>query len=395
MNLWKDYIDSSGVRVFPDSDGDGVHDGEEDIRRSDLSILLDLNGDPVGNGVPDAFDALLLSLDRFYDMGYQRILLREPGLDIDGGSMLSSHWWTMPQWKRDGFENHIKPWLAARSDLDLGVYAGWRIGDLCSGCLNTSNPYCSGTGATTNSPQPNSNVDAEHLFANLRPWNDLGFALYWFDFSSPFNAEFMAFAAGTPDFPHLLFGGEGLPRPPGTSGSKKVDRDAIQRLPYMATVAQMNAAQNDDGSQPIEFDEMIAEVHIVVQSTDLPGPVINPSQSDRQARLSFAIDHRDRGIVIGGVTQEFDEATVRALYPTYYNGFDLGWIDANRFNYDGLFCPEDLDMDGDVDSDDTAFVLNNWGGPGKVLASGDVSGDGVVDSTDLALVQGAHGKSCP
>ncbi|MDY7110515.1 MAG: hypothetical protein SYC29_17935 [Planctomycetota bacterium] len=53
-------------------------------------------------------------------------------------------------------------------------------------------------------------------------------------------------------------------------------------------------------------------------------------------------------------------------------------------------CPEDLDNDGFVDTEDLLMLLANWAGAGQ----GDIDNNGVVNTTDLLLLLAAWGQ-CP
>jgi formylglycine-generating enzyme required for sulfatase activity len=58
-------------------------------------------------------------------------------------------------------------------------------------------------------------------------------------------------------------------------------------------------------------------------------------------------------------------------------------------------CAGDMSGDGVVNGNDLAIVLNSWGAcPGKGSCAGDISGDGVVNGNDLAIVLNSWG-SCP
>lgn len=55
----------------------------------------------------------------------------------------------------------------------------------------------------------------------------------------------------------------------------------------------------------------------------------------------------------------------------------------------------DLDHDGDVDLQDLAFLLANFGTTsGATFEQGDVEGDGDVDLQDLAFLLSIFGQSC-
>jgi len=58
-------------------------------------------------------------------------------------------------------------------------------------------------------------------------------------------------------------------------------------------------------------------------------------------------------------------------------------------------CFGDIDIDGDVDLDDLAVLLTNYGTPsGATFEDGDLDGDGDVDLADLAALLSAYGTVC-
>lgn len=58
--------------------------------------------------------------------------------------------------------------------------------------------------------------------------------------------------------------------------------------------------------------------------------------------------------------------------------------------------PGDITGDGAVDLTDLAIVLANYGVPsGAAYEDGDLDGDGDVDLADLAIVLAAYGTACP
>jgi hypothetical protein len=58
-----------------------------------------------------------------------------------------------------------------------------------------------------------------------------------------------------------------------------------------------------------------------------------------------------------------------------------------------LPCPEDVDEDGDIDIQDLAYLLGNFGMSGGGL-TGDIDADQDVDLQDLAFLLAVFGGSC-
>jgi len=394
MRLWRDYIDAGPdgepVRIFTDEDGDGVPDGREDRLNASLG--------PGANGVPDAFDELLGSLTFYADMGYERILLREPGGDIVGQPMSSAHWWTMPEWKRDGFKTHIAAWIDANPDVSVGVYAGWRLVAPCTTCTISTAPGCP-AGVTLRTPQPGSTTDARDMYANLRPWLDVGIREYWFDGASGSESELLYFADDAPaDYGALRFGGEAIPhvqstdaiRPSWTPTDQRfVNMDAVLVMAWMAQPDWHSWRVRDPFGRPRPvYAEARSEIHLLADRNDA-GPLT------RDERVAMAVDHLDRNIIPGSASRLFDEAVIRSQWPIYADSFNLDFIHANRWQVEGFFCPADLDMDGVVGSRDLALLLANWGREDAALLYGELSGDGVIDSRDLSILLAQFGALCP
>ena len=81
-------------------------------------------------------------------------------------------------------------------------------------------------------------------------------------------------------------------------------------------------------------------------------------------------------------------------------GWPYGWqyVDLDRFYMNGymditpivIHCPEDVNVDSEVDVTDLLAAVGNWGESGL----GDVDGSGVVDVSDVLAIVNAWG-SCP
>lgn len=103
----------------------------------------------------------------------------------------------------------------------------------------------------------------------------------------------------------------------------------------------------------------------------------------------------------GGIYAE-DEASAPVLAGTSFCGNHPGAIDGPWSDDGGnclsgacplcpVPCPADIDLDGDIDGADLAFLLGDWGESGS---AGDLNDDGTVNGADIALILGVWG-SCP
>ncbi len=90
---------------------------------------------------------------------------------------------------------------------------------------------------------------------------------------------------------------------------------------------------------------------------------------------------------LGGLGARYDAGSDR--FRGYAWGENIGWInldDAVHFVAVDA-CTGDLNGDGQVNSSDLALLLGNWGMPGV----GDLNGDSTVNASDLALMLGSWG----
>jgi hypothetical protein len=101
--------------------------------------------------------------------------------------------------------------------------------------------------------------------------------------------------------------------------------------------------------------------------------------------------------------QEFDISDVADGQPTVYLRWTMGTTDGSwqycGWNIDdvaiwgvepSLECPEDINGDGVVNTEDLLILLGNWGGSGD----GDIDSNGVVNTADLLALLAAWGE-CP
>lgn len=147
-------------------------------------------------------------------------------------------------------------------------------------------------------------------------------------------------------------------------------------------VDQTVESQFDASTQPLVLDQWIefrAEI-------DLDADVVNSYYNGQPLAAGVTWSSN---VSTGGLPQ------IRAL--------DCFSLDIDGFHLDDISlqpggappCPGDLDGDGDVDLQDLATLLANFGTPsGATPEQGDADGDGDVDLSDLAVLLGNYGASC-
>jgi len=100
---------------------------------------------------------------------------------------------------------------------------------------------------------------------------------------------------------------------------------------------------------------------------------------------------------------ELDISDVADQQPTVYLRWTMGTTDVGwrycGWNIDDVEiwgvepspeCPEDINGDGTVNTEDLLILLGNWGNAGD----GDIDGNGVVNTADLLALLAAWGE-CP
>ncbi len=339
------------------------------------------------DGVPDVFEWLISQLDLAYSHGYRRMVMRLPAGSVQGQDMASSQWWTMPQWKRDGFGTHIKGWLDAKrlagDPVSLGVYAGYPINDPCD---------LSMVGA--HAPDPTDADDMCILYQNIKPWMKIGAKEYWFDASSGSWAT-MSTLQHSPDYAGLIhFGGEAVPtvgEGNGCSGQLSPNPDAIVESPFVATYRFLISRFGTN--EPVnpgktELAVMLTGHHVSCGAEDGDewefddvrrifdeGWVLWMNGAFNSSQWTTFTDAN--GV---GTTYQFDYTfpySAEAVKRLHDYGVLTAMVD---FNNDGL-----IEVNGYDDTDFAAF-LDAWFdhavGPGRYL-EGDANGDGTVDGDDV------------
>lgn len=346
--------------------------------------VLDADGDPIegGNGIPDAFDYLLRALNRKYDDGIRRMVLMLPAGNIQGQTMSSSQWWTMPAWKRAGMTTYVKAWLDSKSaegnPVSFGIYAGFKIKDPCNLSMSS---------ATV--PDPYSLSSMCTFYQNVKPWIDVGAAEYWLDASSP-HPETLRLIQKSPDYRDIIrFGGEAIPHDNAGSacdGNRTPDPVAVSNSPFAATFRIVKSRfRNNPVVDPVTTDlGLFLTNHTACTSPNLWTFEEVKSYYDNGWSVYLHGDWvSDR--------RQPDPADSGTLY---FFDYDMNMpLEAIRrlYNFGHLESMLDYDCDGlnevaaPADEDFALFYsawLANTGGPGKYL-EGDANGNGTIDIYDL------------
>lgn len=170
-----------------------------------------VTGDPIAgsNGVPDAFDNVLFKLNVNYDKGFRRFFFYMPAgaspVVNQSGATVNvfefSQYWTMEQWRREGFWDYIKPWIdekaAAGDPVSMELYMSSFLHD------PASRPQSTSEFEQANMSNPN---HVKWLHQAIKPWIMLGFSKVWLDST----------ASSTPVF----------------GGSSYTERDVLTSLQY-------------------------------------------------------------------------------------------------------------------------------------------------------------------
>ncbi|MEM8782403.1 MAG: PEP-CTERM sorting domain-containing protein [Planctomycetota bacterium] len=185
---------------------------------------------------------------------------------------------------------------------------------------------------------------------------------------------------GTPSFEPYFFRGqraEQLTRVgvsfPGGGSIGELRIDTLEILPafdadpsdpafLIYNPADFNTDESVDAS---DLDEMLTALRLQGTVADDPGTSIN-----------------EEGIFEDFLLRKYDLSLTGATFDQ--GDVDLVVRDILNTDYG------DVDLDGDIDTDDLAIAQGNLDNAGG-WASGDVNGDAVVDATDIAFIQAALG----
>lgn len=379
IHTWQGFYNDNPLGLAPQ-----WYDNDVTNPNGSPTDVLDANGDPVpgGNGVPDAFDWLLRALNKKFDNGIRRIVLMLPAGNIQGQTMASAQWWTMPAWKRAGMTTYVGAWLddkaLAGTPVSFGIYSGFKIQDPCDFSMSAASV-----------PDPYSLSSMCTFYQNVKPWIDVGAKEYWLDAAAGHPATLDQIQR-SPDYRDIIrFVGEAVPHdqaPSSCDGNRTPDSTAIANSPWAANFR-------------------------IVKSRFRNNPTVDPLTTDLGMMLSghtactspyvWEFDEVEFFYSEGWSMHMNGDYVSDRLQPDpidpgslYYFDYPMNLpLEAVRrvYNFGLLESMLDYDCDGlneVASSSDEDFVkfydawLMNTGGPGGYL-EGDANGDGYIDIYDL------------
>jgi hypothetical protein len=322
------------------------------------------------NGVPDVFDTLLAMMDSYVADGFRRIIFEFPAGSAKSNTLISSaQWWTMPEWKRDAFEEHVGDWIESHPEISVGIYMDFGILDPCSLCMNsnaydeitqkTSGDYCgfqyylpcSEYTVPARMPDPEDSDDTCIFYQSVQPWIDLGVKEVWLEAGMIAPLKLWEFCY-SPNYSGVKFGGEAV-----LVDGSDLDADAMELCPQFATNAFYDAPAADPGGT---WDANPGEVGY---------GLIYPKTL---TQLSTVIGRGFNIWLFNPGTNNSDSEKVKRLYSA------------------GPIHIADFDGDGDVDASDssafdTAFLSGHPSGRSYNYYHGDIDQDGDVDTNDYFM----------
>lgn len=371
------------------------------------------DGSPYGigfNGVPDAFDELLERFEDLYSIGFRRIHLRMPAGNIveESGLLDSSQWWSMPEWKRIGFQTHVRNWLDAKRSqgdaVSLSIYAGYQLSDPCTPGMDDAHI-----------PNFSDSNDACVMFQNVRPWMDVGVKEYWFDNGAIDWRNMMSLqhsknysARGLDWRARLKFGGEAVPTVTGNcaTGPDKLrvpHPDALAGGAWLATYRfartrfSYNAAFQTFDPETSEVGLMLSE-H---RTTHQCGPAPHNSPADKLWDFADALEFYNHGWVLWSYLGNPESALTSNTGDIDYYDYDYVMprgrsIEATYriYGFGPVTALADFNADGRLDTDvggaDYQDFVQAWVNnihtfeSSPTYCQGDINGDGQIDLYDFA-----------
>lgn len=420
--------------------------------KDEISGRDPVTGSPIAgaNGVPDAFDNVLFQLNHNYDKGFRRFLFRMPAgsspvVNQNGESVNAfefSQYWTMEEWRRQGFWNYIKPWIdgkaAVGDPVSMELYMGSSLHDPANRPQSTSE-------------FENANMsDPDHvkwLHQAVKPWIMLGFSKFWLDASGVVTPVFEGSSFTVRDVLASLrlnptwngvfeFGGEPVP----VTSSWEPEHALLDDAPWLGAQRYIESRFGDDldnalvgiTSGPV-FDPQSTEV--VVWMLEVLNAMCGVTSSDPNFieycnNLQRVRNYVDQGLVLAGfglvdksygkwINDPNNPGSVIRIHPLFdYPHANLPELMQRLLSFGPITALADFDGDGLIRvnpqgvssdcnvvqtegpfddvcmADSIQFVEAWWNSISTQKANpgfydGDINGDGVVDVVDFDTFEAA------
>lgn len=255
-----------------------------------------------GNGIPDPIDELLSRLDEHHARGWRRFVINRPAGQYQGPGtgavyasreiLPASQYWTMPRWKREALDVHLRRWIDSKrstglNDISVGIYVGFRIGEeVCE--LSSLGRWV---------PDLTRRLDVCAVHQNLQPWVNMGIREVWFDATAgnirgepvlpSLPPKTMLWLSQSPNYRGIVrIGGEALPLEAPGGVYEQPNMYFISRAPFMATWSFYKGRPCSNPGRPCRDPTrwsvpVNSEVGIAFQFRDFPTPAIVQDYVDR------------------------------------------------------------------------------------------------------------------